>query len=79
MAKSRIRDAFVQLIVIRGLKAVRGAAPGEVFENDLDMYVQPFLWLMEPEKHLTGGKAGVARTMKRTPYGFFDPTIKNLQ
>lgn len=79
VAKGGIRDAFVQLIVTRGLKSVRGAAPGEVFKNNLYMFVQPFVWVMEPEMQPTGGKAVVARTVKRTPSDCFDPTIKNLQ
>ncbi|KAI7968480.1 hypothetical protein EIK77_006499 [Talaromyces pinophilus] len=79
VAKSGIRDAFVQLIVTRGLKSVRGAVPCEVLRNNLYMFVQPFVWVMEPEMQLTGGKAVVARTVKRTPSDCFDPTIKNLQ
>ncbi|GAM37533.1 hypothetical protein TCE0_024f07530 [Talaromyces pinophilus] len=79
VAKSGIRDAFVQLIVTRGLKSVRGAVPCEVLKNNLYMFVQPFVWVMEPEMQLTGGKAVVARTVKRTPSDCFDPTIKNLQ
>lgn len=80
VAKSGIRDAFVQPMVTRGLKSVRGAAPGEVFNNNLYMFVQPFVWLMEPDmQQSTGGKAVVARTVKRTPSDCFDPTIKNLQ
>jgi hypothetical protein len=43
------------------------------------MLVQPFVWVMELEMQHTGGKAVVARTVKRTPPGSFDPTIKNLQ
>ncbi|KUL87776.1 hypothetical protein ZTR_03268 [Talaromyces verruculosus] len=79
VTKSGIRDAFVQLIVTRGLKSVRGAVPGEVFNNNLYMFVQPFVWVMMPEMQLTGGKAVVARTVKRTPSDCFDSTIKNLQ
>jgi branched-subunit amino acid aminotransferase/4-amino-4-deoxychorismate lyase len=79
VAKSAIRDAFVELIVTRGLKGVRGHTPGEVFKNNLYMFIQPFVWVMEPEMQPGGGKAIVARTVKRTSPGSFDPTIKNLQ
>uniref|UniRef100_A0A093UZ71 Putative branched-chain-amino-acid aminotransferase n=1 Tax=Talaromyces marneffei PM1 TaxID=1077442 RepID=A0A093UZ71_TALMA len=62
VSKSGIRDAFVELIVTRGLKGVRGSEPGEVFKNNLYMFIQPFVWVIEPEMQPTGGKAVVART-----------------
>lgn len=79
VAKSGIRDAFVELIVTRGMKGVRGHTPGEAFKNNLYMLVQPFIWVMEPEMQPIGGKAIVARTVRRISPGSFDPTIKNLQ
>lgn len=79
VSKSGIRDAFVELIVTRGLKGVRGSEPGEVFKNNLYMFIQPFVWVIEPEMQPTGGKAVVARTVKRASPGSFDPNIKNLQ
>ncbi|QKX60240.1 uncharacterized protein TRUGW13939_07383 [Talaromyces rugulosus] len=79
VAKSGIRDAFVQLIVTRGLKGVRGHTPGEVLKNNLYMFVQPFVWVMDPEIQPTGGKAIVARTVRRISPGSIDPTVKNLQ
>ncbi|KAJ9636479.1 hypothetical protein H2204_005312 [Knufia peltigerae] len=79
VAKSGIRDAFVELIVTRGLKAVREAKAGEVLQNNLYLFIQPYVWVMEPEMQLTGGSAIVARTVRRVPPGAIDPTIKNLQ
>ena len=79
VARSGIRDAFVELIVTRGLKGVRGHTPGEVFKNNLYMFVQPYVWVMEPEIQPIGGKAIVARTVRRISPGSIDPTIKNLQ
>ncbi|CAO2655157.1 Nn.00g102210.m01.CDS01 [Neocucurbitaria sp. VM-36] len=79
VAKSGIRDAFVELIVTRGLKGVRGHIPGAVFKNNLYMFVQPFIWVMEPQMQPTGGKAIVARTVRRISPGSMDPTVKNLQ
>ncbi|KAH7257906.1 aminotransferase [Fusarium tricinctum] len=79
VAKSEIRDAFVELIVTRGLKGVRGNRPEDLHNNNLYMFVQPFVWVMEPDDQYQGGRAIVARTVRRTPPGSFDPTIKNLQ
>jgi branched-subunit amino acid aminotransferase/4-amino-4-deoxychorismate lyase len=79
VAKSGIRDAFVELIVTRGLKGVRGAQPGDLDHNNLYMFIQPYVWVMEPGIQPVGGSAIVARTVRRTPPGSMDPTIKNLQ
>lgn len=78
VAKSGIRDAFVELIVTRGLKGVRGT-PMDQIVNNLYMFIQPYVWVMEPEIQPVGGKAIVARTVRRIPPGSIDPTIKNLQ
>jgi branched-subunit amino acid aminotransferase/4-amino-4-deoxychorismate lyase len=77
--KSGIRDAFVELIVTRGLKGVRGAKPGDLDRNNLYMFVQPYVWVMDPEDQPVGGKAIIARTVRRISPGSIDPTIKNLQ
>jgi len=76
VAKSGLRDAYVELIVTRGLKGVR-----EYKTSPCNLYllVMPYVWIMPPELQLTGGQAIVARTVRRTPPGAMDPTIKNLQ
>lgn len=79
VAKSEIKDAFVELIVTRGLKGVRGLKPGEVLKNNLYMFIQPFIWVMEPEEQRGGGSAVIARTVRRVPPGAIDPEVKNLQ
>lgn len=78
IAKSGIRDVFVQVTVTRGLKGVRGSRPEEIV-NSLYMYVQPYVWVMDPDVQPKGGKAVVARTVRRVPPGAIDPTVKNLQ
>ncbi|KAI1364783.1 aminotransferase [Xylaria arbuscula] len=78
-AKSGIKDAFVELIVTRGLTGVRGARPEELLNNNLYMFIQPYVWVMDPRDQKTGGSAIVARTVRRVPPGAIDPTIKNLQ
>ena len=79
VAKSGIHDAFVELIVTRGLKGVRGMTKGETMVNNLYMFVLPYIWVMEPEMQRTGGTAVIARTVRRVPPGAMDPTVKNLQ
>ena len=80
VAQSGIRDAFVEIIVTRGFTTVRGAKKGELDKNHLYMFIMPYIWVMEPEMQLAGnGSAVVARTVRRTPPGSMDPTVKNLQ
>lgn len=76
VAKSGIRDAYVELIVTRGLKFVREY---KSYENNLYLMVMPYVWAMPPAIQRTGGAAVVTRTVRRTPPGAMDPTIKNLQ
>ncbi|KAK3715409.1 hypothetical protein LTR37_007137 [Vermiconidia calcicola] len=83
VARSGIRDAFVQIMVTRGLEGVHESVLTkrkiEDLKNNLYMFITPYIWVMEPEMQLTGGDAVVARTVHRTPPGAFDPTVKNLQ
>lgn len=80
VARSGIRDAFVELIVTRGMTGVRGARPEDLLRNNLYMFAEPFVWVMSPREQLRGGgHAVVARTVRRVPPGAFDPTVKNLQ
>jgi branched-subunit amino acid aminotransferase/4-amino-4-deoxychorismate lyase len=78
VAASGIRDAYVQLIVTRGLRFVREVRPEDAV-NNLYLYAMPFIWVMAPDLQKTGGSAVVARTVRRTPPGAMDPTVKNLQ
>lgn len=78
VAKSGMRDAYVELIVTRGFKGVRGSKPEEIV-NNLYIIVLPYVWIMSPEMQYGGASAIVARTVRRTPPGAMDPTIKNLQ
>jgi len=77
-AKSGIRDAYVMMIVTRGLRYVRQYAP-EDCENFCYLMVTPYLWVMGEEVQKTGGSAIIARSVRRIPPGAIDPTVKNLQ
>lgn len=77
-AISGIRDAYVMMIVTRGLRYIRQYAPEEC-ENACYLMVTPYLWVMDEAVQAAGGSAIVARTVRRTPPGAIDPTVKNLQ
>src|SRR5579871_4476784 len=76
VARSGIHDAYVELIVTRGLKFVREY---ESYENHLYLLVTPYVWTMPLRGQMRGGRAIVTRTVRRTPPGAMDPTVKNLQ
>lgn len=78
VARSGIRDAFVEIIVTRGLRFVREVRAEEAV-NNLYCFAMPFVWVMPPDMQRTGGSAVVTRTVRRTPPGAMDPTVKNLQ
>ncbi|CAK7209047.1 hypothetical protein SBRCBS47491_000304 [Sporothrix bragantina] len=77
--QSGIRDVFVEIIVTRGLKGIRGNDPKDIV-NRLYMFIMPYIWVMEPSMQMEGtGSSIIARTVRRISPGSFDPTIKNLQ
>lgn len=81
-ARSGIRDAYVQMIVTRGLKFVRQlSVEGKLSmaESNVYLMVSPYVWVMAPDMQRTGGSAVVTRSVRRVPPGAIDPTVKNLQ
>ena len=78
VATSGIRDAYVMMTVTRGLNHVRQTAP-EDCDNACYLMVMPYVWIMDEAVQEDGGHAIIARTVRRTPPGAMDPTIKNLQ
>ncbi len=78
VAVSGMRDAFVEIIVTRGLSFVRGADP-DTMQNALYLFAVPYVWAMPPEIQRVGGTAIVTRTVRRVPPGAIDPKVKNLQ
>jgi branched-subunit amino acid aminotransferase/4-amino-4-deoxychorismate lyase len=78
VAMSGIRDAYVMMIVTRGLRYIRQYAPEEC-ENFCYLMVTPYLWVMDEATQKNGGSAIIARTVRRISPGSIDPTVKNLQ
>ncbi len=66
-AQSGIRDGFVAMIVKQGLSGVRGSHPDKFLHNNLYMFIQPYIWIMELDVQRRGGSAIVARTVKEYP------------
>ncbi len=76
--RTGLRDAYVDVIVTRG-RMKPGQRDPRLAEPAIYAYVVPYIWILPPALHETGGDAVVTRTVRRTPPGAMDPTIKNLQ
>lgn len=76
--KSKLRDCYVQMIVTRGLKPLRGN-DARSLTSKMYLLILPYIWVMPPSTQLTGGTAVITRTVRRIPPGAIDPTVKNLQ
>ncbi|KAF9878469.1 hypothetical protein CkaCkLH20_03961 [Colletotrichum karsti] len=78
--KSGIKDAYVELIVTRGMHFVRSLNPNEAPKPcAIYIIVMPYVWVMPLEMQDVGGAAIITRTVRRIPPGAIDPTVKNLQ
>ena len=84
LQKSGIKDAYICLMVTRGLQRVSNnvdiGKKAEELENIIYIWIVPYVWVMSPSMQMSGGgSAIIARTVRRVPPGAFDPTVKNLQ
>lgn len=76
--RSRLRDAYVEVVVTRGVPG-----PGErdprMWTARLYAYAIPYVWIVPPDVQDQGGvDAVVARNTRRIPPGSVDPTVKNF-
>jgi branched-subunit amino acid aminotransferase/4-amino-4-deoxychorismate lyase len=76
--RSRLRDAYVEVVVTRGVPG-----PGErdprLWTPRLYAYAIPYVWIVRPEVQDGGGTdVVVARNTRRIPPGSVDPTVKNF-
>jgi branched-subunit amino acid aminotransferase/4-amino-4-deoxychorismate lyase len=76
--KSGLRDAYVDIIVTRGTPKL-GERDVRKAEAAVYAFVIPYVWILPLAVQEKGGSAVVTRTVRRTPPGAMDPTIKNLQ
>jgi len=76
--KTQLRDAYVDVIVTRGVPAGGDRDPRKV-QARVYAFVIPYVWIMPLDMQESGGAAVVTREVRRTPPDAMDPTIKNLQ
>lgn len=76
--RSRLRNAYVEAIVTRGVPAPGERDPRR-WQSRVYAYAIPYVWIVGPELQERGTEVVVARDTRRIPAGAVDPTIKNFQ
>jgi branched-subunit amino acid aminotransferase/4-amino-4-deoxychorismate lyase len=77
VARSRLRESYVETIITRGVPAPGERDPRR-FEHRFYAYAIPYVWIQRPEQQEMGAKVVVARDTVRVSPGAIDPTVKNF-
>jgi branched-chain amino acid aminotransferase len=75
--RSGIRNAYVEMIVSRGIDEGRTRDPRR-FSNRFYAYTIPYVWIVKPEMQADGIHLVVAEKTIRIPVNSVDPTVKNF-
>ncbi len=78
VAKSGLREAYVEMIVTRGIP-VDGDRDPRNYINRFYAFAIPYVWIAKPDHQLEGIKLVIANDTLRTPTTSIDPTVKNFQ
>jgi branched-chain amino acid aminotransferase len=77
VARSGLRESYVETIITRGVPAPGERDPRH-FEQRFYAYAIPYVWIQRPEQQEVGAKVVVARDTVRVSPGAIDPTVKNF-
>lgn len=75
VARSGLRDSFVAMICTRG-RPPQGSRDLRLCRNNLIVYAVPFIWVVSPEKQVSGISA-IISSIPRIGAESVDPTVKN--
>src|SRR5437879_9500278 len=76
--RSALRDAYVEVVVTRGVPAPGERDPRRMTAR-LYAYAIPYVWIVGPQAQERGGvDVVVARNTRRIPAESVDPTVKNF-
>lgn len=75
VARSGLRDAFVAMLCTRG-RPPQGSRDLRLCRNNLIVYAVPFVWVVSPEKQVSGISA-IISSIPRIGAESVDPTVKN--
>lgn len=79
VAKSELRESFVNVCVTRGYGKDPGKKEFLELEPQLYVYAVPYLWVFDALKQINGVSAIVAHSVRRSSANVMDPWIKNYQ
>lgn len=77
VARSGLREAYVQMVLTRGVSAGGDRDPRRMRPN-LWAYAVPYIWIVPPHEQERGVDVVVARNTRRIPPDSVDPTVKNF-
>lgn len=75
--RSRLTDAYVELITTRGVPSAGERDPRRV-RNRFYAYAIPYVWIANPDQQAVGLRLAVARAVERISPRAVDPTVKNF-
>lgn len=80
VARSQMRDAYVAMVVSRGVPLVAGSRDPRDCSNHFYAWCVPYVHIIRPEMSASGGSsAWIAKQVRRTPKSSMDPRVKNYQ
>ncbi len=77
VARSGLRDAYVEMIVTRGMP-LDGDRDPRNFINRFYAFAIPYVWIAQPAQQLAGLSVVVASETRRIPPNCVDPRVKNF-
>lgn len=77
VARSGLRDAYVEMIVTRGIP-LDGDRDPRNFANRFYAFAIPYVWIAQPAQQLAGLSIVVAQSVRRISADSVDPTVKNF-
>lgn len=75
--RTGLRDAYVQMIMTRGINAP-GVRDPRLSDNRLYVFAIPYVWILKPEDQEAGIHLVLARDTVRIAPESVDPTVKNF-
>ncbi|MCZ6665573.1 MAG: aminotransferase class IV [Gammaproteobacteria bacterium] len=75
--RSRLEDAYVEMILTRGVPPA-GVRDPRQFQNRFYAFAIPYVWIVQPADQLVGTHLIVAREVTRIEPSSVDPAVKNF-
>ncbi|MGR8947917.1 MAG: aminotransferase class IV [Gammaproteobacteria bacterium] len=77
VARSELRNAYVEMLVTRGVPPAGDRDPRN-FINQFYAFAVPYIWIAAEDEQLTGVDVVIAKSVERISTRSVDPTVKNF-